>query len=78
MVVPFEDLEIKGIMVNGMGFIRAVYAWNKISINYALSIWSQNFKNFHAFDYIICNNEVMKDKWYENNLKIFCLFEYII
>jgi hypothetical protein len=38
MIASFQDLEIKGIIINGRGFMKAVYAWNKISISYSLLI----------------------------------------
>jgi hypothetical protein len=38
MIAPFDDLEIKGIMIKGRGFTKAVYAWNKVIIKYALLI----------------------------------------
>jgi hypothetical protein len=33
MIASFKELEIKGIIINGKGFMKAVYAWSKITIN---------------------------------------------
>jgi hypothetical protein len=69
MIALFDDLEIKGIMINGIGFTKAVYAWNKVTINYSLSIWAQKVNYFPAFDYIIYNNSLNgggEQKWNKN------------
>jgi hypothetical protein len=46
LIATFRNLEIKGIMVKGNKFMKAVYAWNKIIIGYALSIWEKNINFF--------------------------------
>jgi hypothetical protein len=59
LIASFKELEIKGIMVNGNKFMKAVYAWNRITIEYALIIWEQNINFFPSYNYIIYNNSVM-------------------
>jgi hypothetical protein len=46
MIASFKELEIKGIIINGKSFMKAVYAWSKITIGYALLIWEHNINFF--------------------------------
>jgi hypothetical protein len=59
LIASFRELEIKGIMINGKGSMKAAYAWNKITIGYALSIWEQNINFFPTYNYVVYNNSVM-------------------
>jgi hypothetical protein len=56
LISSLKDLELRGIMIKGINFKRAVYAWDKLTINYALSIWVQRIVDFPRFNYIIYNN----------------------
>jgi hypothetical protein len=75
LITSFKDLEIKGIIINGDKFMKAVYAWDKISIEYALTIWEQNINFFPSYNYILYNNSVMPKEWFDNNLEILGHYE---
>jgi hypothetical protein len=62
LIATFKELEIKGIMINGNKFMKAVYAWNKMTINYALTIWGQNINFFPSYNYVVYNNSVMRKR----------------
>jgi hypothetical protein len=51
--------------------MNAVYAWNKISISYAFSMWEGNINFFPNYDYLVYNSSVMQLNWFENSLEIF-------
>jgi hypothetical protein len=62
LLVLLTKLKIIAIIIEGTNVKITVYGWEKIILNYLLSIRKQNINNFPLYNYIISINKRMKNK----------------
>jgi hypothetical protein len=54
-------MEIRSICVKSGGFSKYLSIWNKVTLGYALEIWSENVERFPDYDWMMYNNKRLKD-----------------
>jgi hypothetical protein len=56
-----EEMDIRNINVKCGSFSKYLTIWNKVTIGYALEIWSENVERFPDYDWVLYSNKRLKD-----------------
>jgi hypothetical protein len=56
-----NDMESWNVNVKCGGFNKYLTIWSKVTIGYALEIWSENIERFPGYDWILYNNRRLKE-----------------